>query len=233
MIARLPLRQTPGPVARAAPGPPFVAGPRIEQRIEAARASVVSVLPAARHGDGSPHPSPRAALRGLGVVVDPGGYILTTDRVARQAGPLEIELADGRKLPVAVLARDPLNALAVLKVNAPALPALALGHSGALSAGDIVGTVGPRTGPAGWATRIVSTGAATGGNLVTDTRGAAVHGGPLINLRGEVVGILTDGRADAMTAAVPIDRAMRILNDLKASRPATSAHRADVGASDR
>jgi serine protease Do len=206
--------------------------PQIEHRIEAAQVAVVSVLPAVRHGDGGRGlQPPGGSPRGLGVVVDPGGYILTTDAVVRATGALDVELADGRKLRVASVTRDPLNDIAILKVNGTGLPALALGRSSTLATGEVVAAVGSRAGQAGWTTRIVSTGAATGGNLVTQARGATADGGALINARGEVVGILmAGGRGGATAAAVPVDRARLILHDLKTSQLATSAGRPVVGA---
>jgi serine protease Do len=232
MLARRPLRETSAAVAEPSPGPSLSPAPQIEKRrVEAAQAAVVSVLPALQPGDDARRSRPP---RGLGVVVDRSGYILTTNAVARGTGALDVELADGRRLSVVFIARDPLNDIAILKVDGSGLLALALGDSSTLRTGDIVATVGPRAGQMGSVTRIVATGAATGGNLVTDARVAAGHGGPLINVRGEVVGILAaSGRGGTTTTAVPIDRAKAILRDLKVSQPAASAHRPGVGASER
>jgi serine protease Do len=229
LFARLPAEAR--PVVAGSTPPPPAASPQIEQRIEAAQVAVVSVgLVVPRGGDGRGPRPPGGPSRGLGVVIDPGGYVLTTDAVARETGALEVELADGRKLAVATVRRDPLNDVAILKVDGTGLPALALGRSSALGTGEVVAVVGSRAGQPGWATRIVSTGAATGGNLVAQARGATAHGGALINLRGEVVGILTaSGRDGATAAAVPVDRARPILDDLRASLPTAGARRAGGG----
>jgi S1-C subfamily serine protease len=228
VLARRPSPETRAVVTEPSSGTP--SRPLERWRIDAAQAAVVSVLPALDKAGARRSLPPR----GLGVVVDRSGYIVTTDTIARGIGALDVELADGRQLPVALIARDPLNDIAVLKVDATGLPALVVGDSSAVKTGDVVAAVGPHEGPGGAVTRIMATGAATGGNLVTDARVAASPGGALINVRGEVVGILAaSGPNGATTGAVPIDRAKAILRDLKARRPAAGVERPGVSPSER
>jgi S1-C subfamily serine protease len=228
VLARRPSPETRAVVTEPSSGTP--SRPLERWRIDAAQAAVVSVLPALDKAGARRSLPPR----GLGVVVDRSGYIVTTDTIARGIGALDVELADGRQLPVALIARDPLNDIAVLKVDATGLPALVVGDSSAVKTGDVVAAVGPHEDPGGAVTRIMATGEATGGNLVTDARVAASPGGALINVRGEVVGILAaSGPNGATTGAVPIDRAKAILRDLKARRPAAGVERPGVSPSER
>jgi S1-C subfamily serine protease len=118
-----------------------------------------------------------------------------------------------------------LNDLAVLQVKEGRLRAVLLGSSGDLRIGDPLIALGdPVTGEAVRTVR--ATGIATGGDLVTDGRpsGQLRAGLPLVNLRGEAVGIVTHtsepGNGAILEFAVPIDRAKRVLRDL---RPAAAA----------
>ena len=128
-------------------------------------------------------------------------------------------LPDGRMLPVTAVAIDPLNDLAVLLVKVGGLRAVPLGSSGELRVGDpVIALGGPVVGETAGTLR--ATGAATGGDLVTDARatGQPRAGLPLLNVRGEAVGLLTHtseaGSGTALEFAVPIDRAKRLLRDL-------------------
>ena len=165
-----------------------------------------------------------SAGRGLGFLVDERGYVLTHSDVIRDGKGLEAVLADGRTFTVKQVWRDPLAGVAVLRIDGRGLPALPLGDSNALHVGDPAAVVGW---PAASASTLVSatiraTGAATGGNLAIDAPIQPENlGGPLINARGQVVGIASadahfmDGSSRGF--AVPIDRAKSMLREAQAS----------------
>jgi S1-C subfamily serine protease len=165
-----------------------------------------------------------ATPRGLGFLVDQRGYVLTHSDVIRDAKVLQVVLADGRTLPVKQVWRDELAGVAVLRIDGRDLPTLALGGSGGLRVGDpavVVGRAIASSEPPVSAT-IRATGAATGGNLAIDAPIATAYvGSPLIDARGQVVGIAsTDAHSMNGSApggfAVPIDRAKALLRQAQA-----------------
>jgi serine protease Do len=142
--------------------------------------------------------------------------------VVRGATVIEVTLHDGRRLTAGLVAQDPLNGVAVLKVKATGLPAIALGDSQALAAGEPVLVIGDRRGsdPTLTVVSIRATGAATGGNLAVDLPVSRQgSGGPLLNRFGQAVGIVIDsaGETPTLTFAVPIDRVKPILRRLMAA----------------
>ena len=166
---------------------------------------------------------PGAQGRGnRGFIVDGQGYIVTNDELVSGASSIEVTLHDGRTLPAAVVIRDALNDVAVLKVEATGLPVIALGDSRALAVGERVLVIGSRGGldRALTAATVRATGTATGGNLAFDlTLRPEGSGGPLLNRLGQAVGIVQGGSSPAagartVTFAVPIDRVKPILRGL-------------------
>jgi serine protease Do len=183
--------------------------------------ALVDVRPSKRPTAGADRPA-AATPRHRGFIVDGQGYIVTNDPGVSGVKSFEVTLHDGRTLPAALVAEDRLNDIAVLKVEASGLPAIALGESRALAVGErvlLIGAQGGRDRTLTAAT-VRATGTATGGNLALDLplrpKGS---GGPLLNRLGQAVGIVTDGRARTLTLAIPIDRVKPILRDLLA-RPA-------------
>jgi serine protease Do len=165
-----------------------------------------------------------AAQRGLGFLVDARGYVLTHSDVIRDGKGLEATLADGRTFAVKQVWRDPLAGIAILRIDGRDLPALPLGDSNGLRVGDAAAIVGwpAASAPPAVSATIRATGAATGGNLAIDAPIQAENvGGPLLNARGQVVGIASadahfmDGSSRGF--AVPIDRAKSMLREAQAS----------------
>jgi serine protease Do len=164
---------------------------------------------------------------GLGVVVDPRGYVLTQARLVAARGARDVVLPDGRRLPVRQIWTDRLSDLAVLRVDGDGLPALTLGESGGLRVGDRAITLRSpgEPGAASLAT-LRATGSATGGNLVLDAALPPEHAGaPLLDLQARVVGIVaagpdTGGPAPAGGVAVPIDRVRPLLERARSGDPA-------------
>jgi S1-C subfamily serine protease len=183
----------------------------------AAQRAVVGVatyqdLPGSSDDNGPPSRS------GFGFIVHGSGTVLTAGRLVANAKKVTVVLQDGRTLPVTRVTIDPLNDLAVLQVSAGHLRAVPMGSSDELRVGDKVIALG---GPVirGTVGTVHATGAATGGGLAIDARptGQPHAGLPLLNSRGEAIGILTDasptGSGTAIEFAVPIDRAKRLMRD--------------------
>jgi S1-C subfamily serine protease len=160
--------------------------------------------------------------RNRGFVIDGRGYVLTNDKVVRGARAIEVTLHDGRRFAAVRVAQDPLNDVAVLKVKATGLPAIALGDSQALAAGERVLLIGEGSSSnrALTVATIRATGVATGGNLAIDVPVSPQgSGGPLLNRFGQAVGIVTHSATLAretprLTSAVPINRVKPILRQL-------------------
>jgi putative serine protease PepD len=142
---------------------------------------------------------------GSGVIIDETGFILTNYHVVSGADSLEVTLADGSTLTATLVGRDPGNDLAVIRIDPPAggLTAASLGDADKLRVGDPVFALGnPFRLEATFTEGIVSamgrtyspgSGTRPMRNMIqTD---AAVNpgnsGGPLVNCRGEVIGINT------------------------------------------
>jgi serine protease DegS len=137
---------------------------------------------------------------GSGVVIDPGGYVVTNWHVISNADKIRVQLADGRVTAPTLVGADPETELALLKIDLPNLPGIRLGRSDTLRVGDVVLAIGNSLGLSQTVTMgIVS---ATGrGQLGVTTfedfiqTDAAINvgnsGGALVNARGELVGINT------------------------------------------
>ncbi|HRC70012.1 MAG TPA: trypsin-like peptidase domain-containing protein, partial [Candidatus Competibacter denitrificans] len=134
---------------------------------------------------------------GSGFVISADGYILTNAHVAQDADKIIVRLSDQRERPAKVIGVDDLTDVAVLKIEGDNLPTVKIGDSDALEVGEWVLAIGSPFGLEHTATQgIVS---AVGRNLPSGTyvpfiqSDVAVNpgssGGPLFNLRGEVVGI--------------------------------------------
>jgi S1-C subfamily serine protease len=146
------------------------------------------------------------ATRGLGsgIIVDRRGYILTNSHVVQGAEEIKVTLADERSFPAALVGADPLNDLAVLRIDGKRLPVALLGDSARLAVGETVVAIGNPLWIEGGPTVTVGVVSALGRsmeepglpvlhNLVqTDAAiNAGNSGGPLVNLAGRVVGINT------------------------------------------
>ncbi len=172
----------------------------------------------------------RLSGQGSGFIVDSNGYILTNAHVVNQADRVTVTLKDGRHFDGTVEGADELTDLAVVKIDADNenLPVASLGNSDTVDVGDWAIAVGNPLGLDNTVTLgIVSTlkrSSATVG--IPDKRldfiqtDAAINpgnsGGPLLNSQGDVIGINTAIRADAMGIgfAIPINKAKSIQTQL-------------------
>lgn len=164
-------------------------------------------------------------VSGLGFIMDPSGYIVTNHHLVAGARTIAVTLAGGRTLAAKTVTGDPLADVAVLKVNAAGLPTIRIGDSSALSVGELVIAIGEQRGRDREAAvgAVMATAAATGGQLAIDAE-ISPHGsgGPLVNSRGEVIGLATaSAEPTGSTLAVPINRAKPLLKDLDTSGPST------------
>jgi Do/DeqQ family serine protease len=152
-------------------------------------------------GEGAPRVPRTFRQRGLGsgVIISHDGLILTNYHVVDGADDLQVELTDGRTFKAKVVGSDKPSDLALVKVEASNLPALAFGNSDAVQVGDVVLAIGNPFGLGQTVTMgiISAKGRSTtaeNGNyedfLQTDAPiNHGNSGGALVNTKGELVGI--------------------------------------------
>ena len=164
---------------------------------------------------------------GSGVIVEPDGHILTNYHVIEHADRIIVKLADGRSLKATVVGTDPDTDLALIKIEAAkAFPAAALGNSDSLRVGEWVCAIGN---PLAYEHTVTVGVVSYIGRKLFDNSldnyiqtDAAINfgnsGGPLINARGEVVGINSaiSSRASSIGFAIPVNQAREVLPQLKA-----------------
>jgi serine protease Do len=164
---------------------------------------------------------------GSGFIVSPDGYILTNAHVVAQADDVTVKLKDRREFPAKVIGVDMRTDVAVIKIDAQDLPVVSIGDDRAVKTGEWVLAIGAPFGLENTATAgIVSgTSRSVGGEssvpfIQTDVAvNPGNSGGPLFNLRGEVVGINSmifsqSGGYMGISFAVPITVAMDVREQL-------------------
>jgi S1-C subfamily serine protease len=182
-------------------------------------------------GDVPTPPSTRVERgQGSGFIIKSDGVILTNAHVVQGADRVVVSLKDGRELQGRVLGADQLTDVAVIKVDANNLPTVQMGNSDALRPGEWAIAIGNPLGLDNTVTVgiISATGRSSSEVRVPDKRvsfiqtDAAINpgnsGGPLLNQRGEVVGMNTAiiGGAQGLGFAIPINTAQRIADQLVA-----------------
>jgi serine protease Do len=167
---------------------------------------------------------------GSGFIVSGDGYILTNAHVVDGADEVTVRLTDKREFKAKTIGADKRTDVALLKINATGLPVVKLGDPAQLKVGEWVVAIGSPFGFDNSVTAgIVS---AKGRSLPQENyvpfiqTDVAINpgnsGGPLFNMRGEVVGINSQiysrsGGYMGVSFAIPIDVAMEIQNQLRAS----------------
>src|SRR4051794_921402 len=197
------------------------------------RPSVVTVISSVVQPGFRSEPQP--AGTGSGFMIDNQGRILTNNHVVADADKLEVTTSDGTTFPAKLIGRDSRFDLAVIQADIPAdrLRAVNLGDSDQLQVGEQVVAIGNPYGLDG----TVTTGIVSGRRqVVSEPEGDGVlvnaiqtdtsinpgnSGGPLLNAKGEVVGVTTlglmpNGGQAGLNFAIPINNAKRILDDLSA-----------------
>src|SRR5215831_19180300 len=164
---------------------------------------------------------------GTGFIIDADGSILTNHHVIDRAERITVKLADGRSLKARVIGSDPDTDIALIKIDGQSgLPVAPLGDSSTLRAGEWVMAIGN---PLGYEHSVTVGVVSYLGRKLFDASldnyiqtDAAINfgnsGGPLINSRGEVIGInaAISSRASNIGFAVPINGARAILPQLRA-----------------
>ncbi len=216
------------------PGVPPSAQPTDAGLLDAYSAAVVSVVDAVGPAVVSVRTNARAGRRGgagagSGVIIASDGYVLTNSHVVHAASDLEVSLTDGRRFAATLTGDDPATDLAVIRVDAPALPAAHLGESARLRVGQLVIAIGN---PFGFESTVSAGVVSALGRSLRSTTGRLIDniiqtdvalnpgnsGGPLVDSRGRVVGINSAvfAMAQGISFAVPIDTATWVIPQLLA-----------------
>ncbi|MEV0427250.1 trypsin-like peptidase domain-containing protein [Micromonospora sp. NPDC050495] len=204
-------RDVPGPAAASAAPVPAELVTAAEKTVP----GVVSVMVGGASG---------SSASGSGFAIDREQHIVTNDHILARggSGPVTVETSDGRRFTAEVVGREPASDLAVLKVPASAgLSPLPLAKPNSTRVGEPVLAVGSPLGLAGTVTagivsalnRQVRIGNGRHTAVQTDASiNPGNSGGPLVNARGEVVGVNTaiatiDGNGSiGIGFAIPIDQ---------------------------
>ena len=215
-------------------------------RIEASR-TVTSRLPAAfndpffRQFFGSQLPEQQSRVErgtGSGFIISRDGSILTNAHVVAGADTVRVILKDGRSFEGKVMGRDELTDVAVVKIESNNLPTVELGNSDQLQPGEWAIAIGNPLGLDKTVTTgiISATGRSSNQIGAPDKRvefiqtDAAINpgnsGGPLLNARGQVIGMNTAiiQRAQGLGFAIPINTAQRISQQLITTGKAQHAY---------
>jgi S1-C subfamily serine protease len=170
---------------------------------------------------------------GTGFIVSRDGLIVTNKHVALdEEAEYTVLTNEGEKYPASVLARDPIQDIAILKIDANNLPVIKLGNSNTLEIGQTVIAIGNALGEfrntvsVGVISGLLRSIVATGGGITEQLEeviqtDAAINrgnsGGPLINLYGEVIGINTAIALEAENIgfAIPINKVRKDIGDVK------------------
>ncbi len=191
--------------------------------------------PGPRGGERGPNRGPlRPFGLGSGFVISGDGYIVTNAHVVENAEEITVRFTDKRELKAKVVGADKRSDIAVLKVEATGLPAVRIGDTAKLRVGEWVIAIGS---PFGFTSTVTAgiVSAKSRENLSGDPNMDAVpfiqtdvavnpgnSGGPLLNLKGEVVGINSQifsrtGSFAGISFAIPIDYAMGVADQLMKS----------------
>lgn len=164
---------------------------------------------------------------GSGFIISSDGYILTNDHVVKGANGVIVTLDNGKEYKAKVVGTDAPTDIALLKIDATGLKPLIIGDSEKLKKGQWVLAIGSPFGLDSTVTAgIVSAiNRNTGDYLPFIQTDVAVNpgnsGGPLLNLKGQVVGINSQiisrsGGFMGISLSIPIDEVMRVVDQLKA-----------------
>ncbi len=174
---------------------------------------------------------------GTGIIIDPRGYIVTNHHVVEDVNLIRVRLADGTTAGARVLARDPSEDLAILKIDvAQPLPIVPLGTAKDLMVGETVIAIGNAYGYDHTVTSGVVSAIKRDVTLNKDVAyrnliqtDASINpgnsGGPLLNIYGELVGVNVAIRAGAQGIgfAIPVDTMIRVAADMLSARKRNGA----------
>ncbi|RQP31735.1 DegQ family serine endoprotease [Burkholderia ubonensis] len=169
---------------------------------------------------------------GSGFIVSADGYVMTNAHVIDDADTIYVTLTDKREFKAKLIGVDDRTDVAVVKIQASNLPVVAIGDSNKVRVGEWVVAIGSPFGLDNTVTAgiVSSKSRNTGDYLPFIQTDVAVNpgnsGGPLINMQGEVIGINSQiysrtGGFMGISFAIPIDEAMRVADQLKATGKVT------------
>jgi serine protease Do len=193
-------------------------------------------------GQQGPQGGPDSLSIGTGFIISGDGYLLTNHHVIDGADEVKVTLSDRREFKAKVVGSDPQSDVAVLKIAADDLPYLRSGDSRSLKPGQWVVAIGSPFGLDHSVTAGIVSAVGRAANVeqryvpfiqtdVAINRGNS--GGPLLNTRGEVVGINSQifsnsGGYMGVSFAIPMDVAMNVAQQIKVSGKVT---RGQIGVS--
>ena len=213
---------------------PFSGGPDDEALGEFFRRFGIPGVPGMPGGPGAPQQDYKTQALGSGFVISSDGYILTNAHVVNDADEIIVKLFDKREFKAKVIGIDRRTDVALVKIDATGLPKVTVGDPNALKVGEWIAAIGSPFGLEN--TMTVGIVSAKGRALPQENlvpfiqTDAAINpgnsGGPLFNLKGEVVGINSQifsrsGGSVGLSFAIPIDVAIDVSNQLKASGKVT------------
>ncbi len=181
--------------------------------------------------------------RGSGFLISADGYAVTNYHVIEDATSIELMTHNGKAYAAKVVGYDATNDLALLKVEGLNMPHVTLGSSDALVVGDQVAAIGN---PLGELTSTMTVGYISAKDRVVNTDGTVINmlqtdaainsgnsGGPLFNMKGEVVGIITSKYTgtssngvtiEGLAFAIPTDDVAGMISDLQQFGYVTGAY---------
>ncbi|MDP8967705.1 MAG: trypsin-like peptidase domain-containing protein [Actinomycetota bacterium] len=185
---------------------------------------------------------------GSGFVLDRRGYVVTNQHVVAGRGTTTVQFGGGEDpVRATIVGRDPATDLALVRLDraeAARLRPLRLADSGAVRIGDPAIAIGNPFG----LERSLSVGVVSGtGRRIDAPDGSKIEdavqtdapinpgnsGGPLLDARGRVIGVISQGRGNGVAFAVPVDTVKRVVADLRVGRRASGGQPATTSSAPR